>query len=135
MELLVALVGHLGNCVSMFHCMLCLCVFPNALSRGFIGFECSVAILQANSESSFRAQACAEHMRVWDPLVVGRSVMVLSCARLCHVCSELCRSLSRCDKVVECEQPCHERSELCRAKQRPDLHSSTAAGGHINISL
>jgi hypothetical protein len=58
--------------------------------------------LQAKSESSFGAQACAEHMRIWDPLVVGSSVMVLSCAQLCHVCSELCRSLSRCVKVVEC---------------------------------
>ena len=55
-------------------------------------FESSLAGLACNSkpESSFGIQVCAEHSRMWDPLVARSSVLVLRFVRGSVMCAQSC---------------------------------------------
>ena len=87
-------------CLPMFHFMFCWCV-SNVLFASWIeqfwmqccDFDRCLMGFAGNCkhENSFGFQACAQHIKMWDPLVARSSVMALSWEQHGHVCSELCR--------------------------------------------
>ena len=78
----------IASCIEWFLMQCC------DFERSLIGLACN-----SKPESSFGMQACAEHSRMWDPLVARSSVLVLSfvcgsvmCAQTCAgPCQDACK--------------------------------------------